>query len=226
MRRKFGNLLMVMGAALVLGALALFLYNEKESADAELASTNLMPQLIEQIEARRNEAEKSGQAALEETESSQPTEEPLGYVPGTPAELLDPSLLEMTEVVIDGYGYVGYLSIPDLGLDLPVMGEWDYTRLRRAPCRYSGSVLGEDLVIMAHSYKSHFRYIRDLTEGALIYFADMDGEVYEYEVVAKDVLMPNQVEEMTAGDYDLTLFTCTYGGRSRMTVYCDLVGQS
>ena len=29
------------------------------------------------------------------------------------------------------------------------------------------------------------------------------------------------VEEMTAGEYDLTLFTCTYGGQSRVTVRCD-----
>lgn len=218
MRRKFGNLLMVMGAALVLGALALFLYNEKEAADAQTASLNLLPQLMAEIEARQEIAE-AGEAA-------DPTEETQGYVPGTPVEFLEPAQLEMTEVVIDGYGYVGYISIPALGLELPVMGDWDYTRLRRAPCRYSGTVLGEDLVIMAHSYKTHFRYIRNLTEGDSVSFTDMDGVVYEYEVVAKDVLTPMDVEEMTAGDYDLTLFTCTYGGRSRMTVYCNLVKNS
>ena len=34
-------------------------------------------------------------------------------------------------------------------------------------------------------------------------------------------LRPTAVEEMTSGTFDLTLFTCTYGGRSRITVYCD-----
>lgn len=29
---------------------------------------------------------------------------------------------------------------------------------------------------------------------------------------------------MTSGDYPLTLFTCTYGGKSRITVRCDAVG--
>ena len=28
---------------------------------------------------------------------------------------------------------------------------------------------------------------------------------------------------MTAGDFDLTLFTCTYGGKSRVTLRCDRV---
>jgi sortase A len=40
-------------------------------------------------------------------------------------------------------------------------------------------------------------------------------------LVAQDILDPYAVEEMTAGNYDLALFTCTYGGKSRVTVYCD-----
>ena len=30
------------------------------------------------------------------------------------------------------------------------------------------------------------------------------------------------VEEVTAGDYDLALVTCTYGGDTRLVVYCDV----
>ena len=52
----------------------------------------------------------------------------------------------------------------------------------------------------------------------------MDGVVTNYEVVGLDVLVPTAVEEMTAGDFDLTLFTCTYGGQSRVAVYCDRAG--
>ena len=34
--------------------------------------------------------------------------------------------------------------------------------------------------------------------------------------------MPTSVQEMTDGDWDLTLFTCTVGGKSRVTVRCVL----
>lgn len=51
----------------------------------------------------------------------------------------------------------------------------------------------------------------------------MDGMVYTYTVTVVDVLSPSAVEDMTSGDYDLTLFTCTYGGASRVTVRCDRV---
>jgi sortase A len=48
----------------------------------------------------------------------------------------------------------------------------------------------------------------------------MAGTTYTYSVAEIDTLMPTAVEEMTDGDYDLTLFTCTYGGKSRVTVRC------
>lgn len=135
----------------------------------------------------------------------------------------DPFDPTMTEVIIDGYAYIGYVSIPTLGLDLPVMSEWDYTRLKLSPCRYAGSTKTDDLVLCAHNYIRHFGPIRRLSPGDEVYFTDMDGVVSCYEVAEVDVLQPTAVEEMTSGEYDLTLFTCTYGGKTRVTVRCQRV---
>lgn len=201
----------MLGAALIFGALSLFIYNQHESAEAEMAAISLLPQILKEIES-------SSQAG-----SDDPGLQIFEHIPGTPTDLLDPSLLEMTEAEIDGYAYIGYLTIPKLELELPVMADWDYARLRIAPCRYTGSVWGEDLVIMAHNYARHFGGLSDLSEGDSVIFTDMDGITTCYEVVAADILAPTAVEEMTSGDFDLTLFTCTYGGRSRVTVYCDRI---
>ena len=46
------------------------------------------------------------------------------------------------------------------------------------------------------------------------------------EVAALEVLSPFDVEEMTTGDWDLTLFTCTVGGQSRIAVRCESVQNS
>lgn len=135
---------------------------------------------------------------------------------GTP----NPYNNEMTVVEIDGYGYIGYLSIPDLNINLPVMSEWDYKRFKIAPCRYYGSTKSNDLVIAAHNYFCHFGKIAKLKPGDKISFTDMDGIVTDYQVDAIDILSPVAVEEMTNGEYDLTLFTCTYGSQSRITVRC------
>ena len=38
--------------------------------------------------------------------------------------------------------------------------------------------------------------------------------------VQVETLAPTAVDEMTGGDWDLTLFTCTYSGQARVTVRC------
>ena len=79
------------------------------------------------------------------------------------------------------------------------------------------------MVLMAHNYVHHFQGLSKLEIGDDVYFMDMDGNEIHYEVVGKDILEATAVEEMTAGDFNLTLFSCTYGGFARVTIYCDRV---
>lgn len=208
MRNKLGTFCMVLGAALVLGALALFCMNQKEAKDAASSVEKIMPELVDAIKNPQtgNADDKKESATERESETEQVYPNPYDAT--------------MTEKTIDGYAYIGYLTLPKLGLELPVMADWDYTRLRIAPCRYTGSTKSDDLVIMAHNYASHFGGLSTLSEGDSVYFTDMDGITGSYQVTALDVLNSTAVEEMTAGGYDLTLFTCTYGGKSRVTVRC------
>ena len=127
----------------------------------------------------------------------------------------------MTEVEIDGHLYIGYIHLPTLDRNLPVMIDWSYPKLRIAPCRYTGSVRGEDLVIMAHNYQRHFGRITELRHGDPVIFVNIFGEAYFYSVELQEILPSNCIPELTAGEYDLTLFTCTYGGANRITVRCN-----
>ena len=188
---------MLSGTVLVLAALCLFLLNQRENNAAGISVEKILPQVLEQIRTQ------NAVDGLEGREDSP-----------------NPCASAMTEVEIDGYAYVGYLSIPAINLEAPVMSEWDYTRLKIAPCRYAGSAGTGNLVICAHNYTRHFGPIRNLVSGDLVYFTDMDGMIWKYEVVSADLLSSAEVEDMTAGDYALTLFTCTYSGQSRVTVRC------
>ena len=140
--------------------------------------------------------------------------------PGVPDYILDPKR-EMPEEEIDGQRYIGVLRIPALSLELPVISEWSYPSLQVAPCRYAGSAYLDDMVIAAHNYRSHFGYLKDLSQGDEVTFTDMDGNVFRYEVAEVETLSPFAIEEMTSGDWALTLFTCTVGGQSRVTVRCE-----
>lgn len=128
---------------------------------------------------------------------------------------------EITAVLIDGEKYIGMLEIPALKLELPVMGEWSYPKLRIAPCRYTGSVYQNDMIIAGHNYDSHFGRLKELQTGDEITFTDVHGITYFYKVISQEILEKNAVEEMQEGDWDLTLFTCTIGGAQRITVRCE-----
>ena len=130
----------------------------------------------------------------------------------------------MAFVEADGLCWIGELEIPSLQLTLPVADPWSYPSLKKAPCRYTGSAEENSLIIAAHNYKRHFGNIGLLPEGATVKFTAVSGDVYEYEVEKVETLNPYAVDEMLSGDWDLTLFTCTYGGRKRVTVRCSLVG--
>lgn len=123
---------------------------------------------------------------------------------------------------IDGYGYVGYLSIPALELEQPVLSELDLQGLEIAPCRYSGDRADRGLVIGGHNYSHNFGRLSRLRVGDDVSFVDMDGRQYDYQVSEVEILPPTAVEEMISTDYDLTLFTCTFGGADRIAVRCDL----
>lgn len=105
--------------------------------------------------------------------------------------------------------------------ELPVISSWDYPGLRVAPCRYTGSAYTDDLVIAAHNYASHFGRLRELSQGDSIRFTDTDGNVFDYVVSELEILEPYAVSQMTEGDWDLTLFTCTPGGQHRVTLRCN-----
>lgn len=206
MRSKIGIFCMLIGLFLISGAVFLFLSNNRDEKNAETHVQNLIPVLMEEVK-QVQESSESGVTLPD----------------NKPVELLTQEDVAMTETVIDGHAYIGYLEIPDLGLTLPVMSDWSYAKLQISPCRFSGSLRGEDLVIMAHNYTSHFGFLKTLTEGSQIIFCDMNGVIWEYEVVALDVLPGDAVEEMIAGEYDLTLFTCATNRSHRITIRCDKV---
>ena len=151
---------------------------------------------------------------LPQREESAPTEETV-----IPDYILAPNM-EMPTETVDGWDYVGTLEIPTLGLTLPIIDQWSYPALRKAPCRYIGSVYSGDMVIAAHNYAAHFGRLHTLLPGDEIRFIDMDGNLFTYEVTLLETLGPNAVEEMKSDVWDLSLFTCTLGGGARVTVRC------
>lgn len=210
MKRK-GTGFMILGAVLILAAGILTGYNILESHRAEKNAVQAVRVLREEI-------------SPAETVPSE-TETPVAEIPTAPSVpdyVLFPDM-EMPVLRVNGQDYVGMVTIPTLNLELPVISQWSYAALKIAPCRYEGSAYTGDLILMAHNFESHFGKIKELRPEDRVLFTDMDGNVFSYRVVDMETLPSTAIEEMSAGEWDLTLFTCTYGGRSRVTIRCELV---
>ena len=158
----------------------------------------------------------------EDRRAGQEAESLLEDVRSTMAANADPEPQEEPAEEIT-YDYAGVIAIPDLSLELPVIDQWSYDRLKVAPCRQSGAAPDGDLVIAAHNYKSHFGYLDRLQPGASVIFTDMEGTVYRYAVEEVRRLEPEDAEDVSSvfsSEYPLVLYTCTPGGKARVAVFC------
>jgi sortase A len=134
--------------------------------------------------------------------------------------------IKMPTINVDGYDCIGILTIPVLDLELPVLTDWSYAKLKKAPCHYYGTYYEKDFVIAAHNYKSHFGRLSELQVGDIVIFTDVNGLAHCYETALTETLPKEATKEMIASGFDLSLYTCTPGGASRVTVRCNAVKDS
>ena len=204
---------MKLGAVLIGAALSLFLYNEWDSARAEERAEQVLEQMQKQTEDDAEEETEDENISGEETERTEQEN-----------ALADTDDFGKEIISIDGNDYIGWISIPSISLELPVMAQWSEEGLKTAPGRYAGSPSEDNLVIAGHNYRRHFSPIKWLEPGTEISFTDAEERVRYYEIEETEELLPDQVEAMitkTEKDtWDLTLFTCTASGQARCAVRC------
>lgn len=185
-----GKILIVSGICLILAALSLLFYNFCDEYKAGKATESLLSQVD-----------------ISEDENS-----------GIPDYILNPKMPMPTKSA-DGVDYIGILEIEAINMKMPIISTATDKNLKKAPCRYSGSAYLNDMVISGHDYRIHFGYISNLKPGDKITFTDVDGNKFNYEVLYKEILHESDSEDMIIPEgWDLTLFTCTYDGRHRVTV--------
>lgn len=133
---------------------------------------------------------------------------------------------KMPIIDLNSNQYIGILEIPSLELVLPVMSDLSDSKLKLAPCRYGGSAYSNDLVIAAHNYSTHFGALESLGVGAVVIFTDVESHVFSYAVSKVERIPATGVGELQSGEWDLTLFTCTIGGKARIVARCELLSIS
>ena len=208
-KNRLGRFFTGAGLILVAGAVLLLMYNLWDSRRAEESQEEILAEyLSENKKASEVPADPDGEAADSQD---------------IPDYMLNPDM-EMPEFTLSSLGdisCIGILEIPALDLQMPVISEWSYPALRLAPCRYTGSAYKGDLVIAAHNYQSHFGRLKTLSTGSEVIFTDAVGNRFVYQVAVIEALTPWSVEDMTSGEWPLSLFTCTLDSQNRVTVRCE-----
>lgn len=206
MRKKISVVMIIIGALLLISATALVVYNVKK---AEKCVENSQQVLLEMKKLIPDEY-----VVDKQEESFQQ------IIDG-----VDEIFLEEKEYIsVDGNKYIGIVRIPEINVELPVMKDWSYEKMDIAPCVYDGDFSNNNLIIMAHNYKGFFIDLDKLSSGSIIEFVKCDGELLRYEVNNVETIGGWNTEALkNHSDWDLTLFTCTYSGYSRVVVRAELL---
>ena len=208
-KKRIRLVFIILGCCCIVAAAALAAYNWWDSNRAAVRAQELTNSMVQLLTAGK------------------PDDEELGYeidegLVHTPDDDDDEVEEDMSYITVEGHNVCGSVNIPSININLAIIHEWSYPNLEVTACRYSGSPKSGNLILLAHNYEKHFGLIGTLVPGDVVEFTDIFGEVYRYEVAGTETWGTYQLSDIIAGEdeWDLTLFTCTYGGASRVTVRC------
>lgn len=185
-RRKLAANLLRGGLILFLVAVLVYARGVLEDVGAGTASARVLEELNERRDPLHDAEQKGPSHAQEETD-------------------------EIPVEVVGAYEYLGSISIPVIGVDLPVCAKTDDDRLRVSPCRYAGSYLTDDLVICGEGYASHFGSLGSVGIRDEVAITTVDGAIYHYIVSNVET---DDIDEIDAilDDWDMALFTFNSDG--------------
>ena len=199
---KLSKIFIVIGILLIIISSSITLINNYEDNKAKENSSNIL-KVIKNTTIETNETNNSN----------------------TESKIITTTKETDNTIKIDDNKYIGIITIPSLNIELPIMSDYDYEKLKISPCVYYGKI-STNLIICAHSYKSHFGYLSKLNQNDRIIITDVTGKNYIYEVLEIEVLDSNDVSKMIDNDFDLTLYTCTNDGTKRITVRANKINNN
>ena len=131
---------------------------------------------------------------------------------------------------VQNYSVIAKLTIPKLGLELPVIKDYSEEALTVSVCYYAGPTQpgsAGNMVIVGHDYKSgaHFGRVNELKIGDSVVLMDVWGKEYTYQVYELVQVLPDDTASLNVyeGTSAVTLLTCTDNANKRLLVRCKLV---
>lgn len=128
---------------------------------------------------------------------------------------------DMYTAFANGDWFIGSIEIPALDLNLPVNHSFDEEKVYHSPCRFSGSVYDDTLVIAGCAYDSQFGRLSGLIIGDRVRFTDVFGIYRTYSVSDMQTYDQDSLQAALSEPeetVDMTLFTWSGTGRNILAV--------
>ena len=131
----------------------------------------------------------------------------------------------MASMEIDGVNVIGVLSFTGYGRTLPLAGSWDTGLVSSMPCRFTGSIYDESLIIGAVDGENQLPFAARMEVGDQIVLTDMEGGRYTYRVSAIHHARSATLEKLQEGDYPLTIFVKDSNTSEYLLIRCQIGGR-
>lgn len=123
------------------------------------------------------------------------------------------------------YNTDAVLNIPSLGINYPILSETSEELLKISLNKFWGPSPNEvgNYCIVGHNYKNKkmFGKLSSIKNGDIVELTDNSGRTVKYAVYNKYVVEPDDVactSQLTNGNKEVTLITCTNYGKQRLVV--------
>lgn len=127
----------------------------------------------------------------------------------------------MPSMEIDGESYVAVLEMSTHKYRVPVRSVWDEKAVKAVPCRYSGSVYNNSLIIALSDEEGQMDFVNNVNAGDKLTITDMRGERFSYQVTKIENRNEIDKEKLNSGEYDLTLLVEYSGYTDYLYIRCD-----
>ncbi len=144
-----------------------------------------------------------------------------------PKKEVKPKIDTATYTSKDGVKYTteAILKIPTIGIEYPILSETSEELLFVSLNKYWGPSPTEvgNYCIVGHYYENGIMFgkLHKLKNGDIAELTDLSGRTVKYKVYDKKVVEPTDTRctsQLTKGNKELTLITCTNYGKQRLVV--------
>ena len=196
-------------------------------------SEEVSQQILAEVQLQNAQENTNIQVTTEDTTTRQVTDDVIIVAIEDNAEL-DNQIIEPTNKITtqtytasNGTTYTveAILNIPRLSINYPIISETSEELLKISLNKYWGPGPNEvgNYCIVGHNYKNKkmFGRLNEIVSGDTVELTDMDGNTLKYTVYDKYVVEPTDVactSQLTNGNKEVTLITCTNYGQQRLVV--------